>query len=535
MPQYWLDPAQPINWNDPLNRGLVSRFIALPGPCGYGSGIWRDLCKRNNGTLVNGPTWQGAMGRPGGFGSVQVPVNGYVETSTATEAVRVSYACWVKWLIAGASDYPYVLGTVEQSSPTVSDRRFLFTATTIGFSIYDGATKTASYTSGSNNDIWWHLAGTADGSNIRLYVNGVLKDTVAAGDPYTAYTTPVMRLGNSSTASTAPAIIDDVCVAERVWSDAEVAALYNDSRAGSPNTLNWIRRSRGKAPAAGGGISLAADPGTYSLTGTDASLEHGRVITSASGSYEISGTAATLIKNHPLACAVGSYAVTGSASSLLAQKKIGLDAGSYVLSGTAATLSRGFTITAVSGSYAVSGTAAGLTAQHKLDGAIGSYVISGSAAALERGYPLSVNAGAYTLSGTSVGLLATHAITAALGSYSLSGASANLLAGRELIASSGSYGLTGETAGLVAERRISAASGGYSLAGASANLLLARIVAAATGSFTLSGQDADLRIARRVSAESGAFVLTGSNVTLTPSDVGFNPAWASRGHFLVDG
>src|SRR3990167_9254519 len=57
-----------VNRSCQLNSGLVSWLMAVPW---YMSGPrFIDIFGKNHGTLTNGPTWQGAMGRPGGNGSL---------------------------------------------------------------------------------------------------------------------------------------------------------------------------------------------------------------------------------------------------------------------------------------------------------------------------------------------------------------------------------------------------------------------------------------------------------------------------------
>lgn len=68
--------------------------------------------------------------------------------------------------------------------------------------------------------------------------------------------------------------------------------------------------------AAGGAKSLTADPGSYAVTGTNATLRHGWVVSIGSGSYAVTGTDATLTKttNKSLSVDPGSYAVSGTAA-----------------------------------------------------------------------------------------------------------------------------------------------------------------------------------------------------------------------------
>jgi hypothetical protein len=247
-----LHVGQPVNPSAPLNRDLVGWWMVhRQPPFNIGGARFLDLCGKNHASFV-GSTWAGSLGRPGGTGALACPINTYALTASGSEATRVSYSCWTRWRIAGSANYPRAMGTVENGALGTTDRYFQFAATEISFRIFDGATKSATYTSGANNDIWWHLVGTADGSNVRLYVNGVLQATTAAGNPFTGYSDPRLLLG-SSVDSTAHVDIDDVRFAERVWSDNEVASLYQASLTGYQQELNYYRRAYIFDVGAGGG------------------------------------------------------------------------------------------------------------------------------------------------------------------------------------------------------------------------------------------------------------------------------------------
>lgn len=83
---------------------------------------------------------------------------------------------------------------------------------------------------------------------------------------------------------------------------------------------------------------LAADPGSYAITGTDASLEYGRIVAASSGSYAITGTAATFHTGKAIIAAAGSYSITGSAASFVRTRKIAADSGFYAINGSVALL-----------------------------------------------------------------------------------------------------------------------------------------------------------------------------------------------------
>jgi hypothetical protein len=178
------------------------------------------------------------------------------------------------------------------------------------------------------------------------------------------------------------------------------------------------------------GYTLTADPGSFGVTGTTASLKYGRVLQAASGSFAVTGTAAELKKGYRLQA----------------------DSGSFGLSGTDATLKHNRVIQASAGSFQVSGTDASLKYGRVLQADPGAFQITGTDATLTYG-----TAGSYTL-------------TAQSGSFSVSGAAATLRYGRKLSADSGSFAFTGTAATLRYARRVIAESGTFSLTGTAATL-----------------------------------------------------------------
>lgn len=199
-----------------------------------------------------------------------------------------------------------------------------------------------------------------------------------------------------------------------------------------------------------------------------------------------SGTAYTLT------AAAGSYSVTGTAASLLATRKVTAAAGSYSVSGTAAGLLSGRKVTAAAGSYAITGTAAGLLATRSVTAGAGAYSVTGQAAGLLFGHKVTAAAGAYALTGQPAGLLAGRAVTADVGAYSISGTDASLLAARTLGAGAGAYSITGYDATLSFTILMAADSGTYAVTGQSASLLVSRKLTADPGSYTVTGYVASL-------------------------------------------
>jgi hypothetical protein len=182
-------------------------------------------------------------------------------------------------------------------------------------------------------------------------------------------------------------------------------------------------------PAAVTAYSLSAESGSFSVTGTAATLRASRRLTADASSFAVSGTAAGLRADRKLSAAAGSYAVTGTDATLTHQS--------------------GFTLLADSGSFSVTGTAAALTAQRRLNAEAGAFSVTGTAAGLQSGRRLTAESGAYALAGEAASLLAQRRLIAAAGSYALTGLDAGLRAARQLAAQSGAYAISGADVSLI--------------------------------------------------------------------------------------
>jgi hypothetical protein len=158
--------------------------------------------------------------------------------------------------------------------------------------------------------------------------------------------------------------------------------------------------------------SIAADTGSYTITGTAAGTLKGWRVAATGGSYTVTGTAASLERGFKTTALAGSYAVTGTAASLEFGRKVGAGAGSYAVTGTNATLTKSGTaktLTADAGSYAVTGTAATLRHNVLTIAGTGSYSVTGTNATLTKAGNKSIAAdsGSYAITGTDATLSKT--------------------------------------------------------------------------------------------------------------------------------
>jgi hypothetical protein len=179
-----------------------------------------------------------------------------------------------------------------------------------------------------------------------------------------------------------------------------------------------------------GANNLAADSGTYTYSGTAASLLADRLLSADSGAYTYAGTAAELIKGSLLAADSGSYAYTGTTADLIRGLVLDASTGAYTYTGTTVTLtfaSAGdFTLTADSGAYVYSGTVAELVSSRVLTADSGAYVYTGTNAELTSGFMLQADTGTYAYTGTAVDFVQQRVLDALSGTYVYNGTAANI-------------------------------------------------------------------------------------------------------------
>lgn len=251
-----IDTSDPVNWSHPLNRGLVSWWLALPDQ--QRGVIFRDLCNRNNGTLTNGPTWQGARGRPGGWGSLRFDgSNDYIDCGTSG-LNNLSHMTAMFWMRAPQTNTAY--GRLFEKGATTewcfnvnqsgaNDGKVSFFANRSGFVICDSAAINDGVT-------FHHIAGTIDGANITLFVDGVqVSQKAYTGAASTTGTLYIGRFGGTGYHAIFEG--DDFRLYNRALSAREIARYYNLSRQGYPGLLNRLPTRR-YAPeqAVAGGLSI---------------------------------------------------------------------------------------------------------------------------------------------------------------------------------------------------------------------------------------------------------------------------------------
>ncbi len=144
---------------------------------GEGRDVFDWSGQGNHAEIIGSPQWvvgqiDGALSFSGGYDE-------YVDCGNAASlniTAAITLSVWVKTNDAGnAEDNPYI--TKDNSSYALRHGA----DNSIGFYIYDSNSPfSATYIVNSGfNGVWHHLAGTYDGSNLNLYIDGELKATTA--------------------------------------------------------------------------------------------------------------------------------------------------------------------------------------------------------------------------------------------------------------------------------------------------------------------------------------------------------------------
>ncbi len=183
----------------------------------------------NNGTLNGNPQW---VARKTGGALAFDGKDDYVDCSNDASldiTDKVTIAVWVKTNDAGNRQYnPYI---------TKGDHSYAIKhhiSNSIEFCIFDRDWHIVHFpVDGSFNNVWHHLAGTYDGTNLKLYIDGTLEVT-------TAYTGSIansvfsVNIGRNTqeTGRFYKGAIDDVRIYNRALTQDEIAAIYADKTTG---------------------------------------------------------------------------------------------------------------------------------------------------------------------------------------------------------------------------------------------------------------------------------------------------------------
>lgn len=243
--------GNPVNQASPLNRGLVSWWLGR-GPT-VGSGTWFDLCKRNNGTLTNGPTWSATAPSYRLRSLLFDGSDDYVSlASPALNAVTIEF-------IARADTDKAMQAAVGVSASYAALRRV--SGGTVRLTESGGLSLIDWSSAWTNLSVDYHFVYTQSNSGpsstVELFANGVSSGTASVNAPFISgltfgqYVTYFAAHSFSGT-------ISSVRLYSRAISASEAYQVYQDSLTGYQRTLNRLTRI---IPASSGAAAATFNPG----------------------------------------------------------------------------------------------------------------------------------------------------------------------------------------------------------------------------------------------------------------------------------
>ncbi len=260
----------PIDWtnpvtDDPLNDGLVARYLADMSQ--WGSPIWRDLLG-HHGTLTNmepATDWRTPQGRPGGLGALNFDgTDEYVDTghnfTEVSDANRLTIRSWSKYALTSQD---YIVGErAEGNDGFALNIRGDVGGDPLVLTVSGGFDQTSG-ASGMSANTWHLVCVTYDQANVVFYVDGqqISSHAQTAAIDESDLNAFLGALNNQGTpALFLGGLLDDIRIYSRALPGAEVERLYDDSRLGSPRTVNrsaWIVPAPASAaPAAGHNVQF---------------------------------------------------------------------------------------------------------------------------------------------------------------------------------------------------------------------------------------------------------------------------------------
>ncbi len=150
-----------------------------------------------------------------------------------------SFSCWFNSNVKSNDDG--ILGK-WLSSTNRSFALNLETSGNIRFAVFNsGGTAAQSYinTSDWSTGNWYNVIGTYDGSNVKLYLDGVLKDTVALTGTV-RNSTQSFRIGRYGSSSDFQGKIDETAIWNSALTQAQVSQVYNNGFAADLTSLSPI-------------------------------------------------------------------------------------------------------------------------------------------------------------------------------------------------------------------------------------------------------------------------------------------------------
>ena len=195
---------------------------------GTGISVYDASGRGNNGTLTNSPTWQVSANCKAGiclrFDTAAQKYVTVPDSSSTDAQTTLTLSAWIYPVSLGGSDG---MGTIILGSGAYY---LSFNDSSNAVSCYWYGTSPEGYhTTGAGTvplNQWSHIVCAWDGTNIKQYVNGILKNTI--GVTGAGNKPSVIIFGAEGTTRQFDGYIDEIRIYNRALSATEILAMYND-------------------------------------------------------------------------------------------------------------------------------------------------------------------------------------------------------------------------------------------------------------------------------------------------------------------
>ena len=259
--------ANPVNWQHPLNRGLLFWGLSLAQDC---KPSIMDMCGRVRFPApAGGAAWGGAkhfeLANP-----LQCTSSGAkIEIATPAHlqlGVPITVSCWFRSNGSVGSDYSSMFGVLHNNTGAAPYTSYCLSKG-LGGDLFYGYTNTAGSFYGKAStyqtvDPTWNMwSMTLSGTALRLFFNDRWIATEAGISSPTYDASTILAFGDftGSGGRNLNGFLNDGRIYNRELDPSEIVALYVEGRTGHRHTLNRVRPSmRAVMEVAGGGTSTAA-------------------------------------------------------------------------------------------------------------------------------------------------------------------------------------------------------------------------------------------------------------------------------------
>lgn len=210
-----------LNENHLFAPGMVSGWILTSAVNGDGTKVFDLSGNGNDGNFVNTPHWV-----PDGVAFEYADADSIDTINTVNSCAHVTIFAGIWYDGHGPGATENIVGFHDGSAG--GKRIVLKTDDKIYFAVYDGGGKTTSAPASALTAGHHTVAGTADGTTARCYIDGLEVGSVAAGNTYASYSGPGIRIGETPLRGAFQSVVKFVYVWDHGKTAAEIEWLHRE-------------------------------------------------------------------------------------------------------------------------------------------------------------------------------------------------------------------------------------------------------------------------------------------------------------------